>query len=279
LQQTRQVVLGEEWALKDGRILERDHVPIYVEGRLRSVLWVYRDITSRKQQEETLRQLATTDALTGIANRRSFMEKLADEFARFQRFSNPVAVLMLDIDHFKRVNDTWGHAVGDKVLHDFAAICQQVVRKVDVVGRLGGEEFAVLLPGCGMAGALALAERMREAVRSHVIQVGKPVCRYAPASASAALPAVSRMPVWRWRWPTRPCTRPSWPVAIRSRPSTAMASTFPLQLREPGWRCPCFRLRMARSTPSSVSGNMRCCIRCASAARMGCSPSIARPPG
>lgn len=172
LQQTRQVVLGEEWALKDGRILERDHVPIYVEGRLRSVLWVYRDITSRKQQEETLRQLATTDALTGIANRRSFMEKLADEFARFQRFSNPVAVLMLDIDHFKRVNDTWGHAVGDKVLHDFAAICQQVVRKVDVVGRLGGEEFAVLLPGCGMAGALALAERMREAVRSHVIQVG-----------------------------------------------------------------------------------------------------------
>ena len=173
LQQTRQVVLGEEWALKDGRMLERDHVPIYVEGRLRSVLWVYRDITSRKQQEETLRQLATTDALTGIANRRSFMEKLADEFARFQRFSNPVAVLMLDIDHFKRVNDTWGHAVGDKVLHDFAAICQQVVRKVDVVGRLGGEEFAVLLPGCGMAGALALAERLREAVRSHVIQVGE----------------------------------------------------------------------------------------------------------
>jgi GGDEF domain-containing protein len=152
LQQTRQVVLGEEWALQDGRILERDHVPIYVEGRLRSVLWVYRDITSRKQQEETLRQLATTDALTGIANRRSFMEKLADEFARFQRFSNPVAVLMLDIDHFKRVNDTWGHAVGDKVLHDFAAICQQVVRKVDVVGRLGGEEFAVLLPAAAWPG-------------------------------------------------------------------------------------------------------------------------------
>lgn len=167
LQRSREVVLGEEWPLADGRILERDHVPIFIEGRLRSVLWVYRDISSRKQQEESLRLLATTDALTGIANRRSFMEKLEEEFVRFQRFSNPVAVLMLDIDHFKQVNDSWGHAVGDRVLRDFASICQQVVRKVDVLGRLGGEEFAVLLPGCGMAGALALAERLRQAVRAH----------------------------------------------------------------------------------------------------------------
>ncbi|BBF85633.1 diguanylate cyclase [Aquitalea magnusonii] len=173
LQRSRQMVLGEEWALRDGRMLERDHVPIFIEGRLRSVLWVYRDISSRKKQEEALRQLATTDALTGIANRRSFMEKLVDEFARFLRFGNPVAVLMLDIDHFKQVNDTWGHAVGDKVLHDFAALCQQEVRQVDVLGRLGGEEFAVILPGCGMAGALALAERLREAVRAHVVHVGE----------------------------------------------------------------------------------------------------------
>ncbi|WP_287876740.1 PAS domain S-box protein [Aquitalea sp.] len=173
LQHSRQMVLGEEWELVDGRMLERDHVPIFIEGRLRSVLWVYRDISSRKKQEEALRLLATTDALTGIANRRSFMEKLGDEFARFMRFSNPVAVLMLDIDHFKQVNDTWGHAVGDKVLHEFAAICQQEVRKVDVLGRLGGEEFAVILPGSGMAGALALAERLREAVRAREIKVGE----------------------------------------------------------------------------------------------------------
>ena len=173
LQRSREVVLGEEWKLADGRMLERDHVPIFIEGRLRSVLWVYRDISNRKRQEEELRQLATTDALTGIANRRSFMGKLEDEFVRYQRFSNPVAVLMMDIDHFKRVNDSWGHAMGDRVLSDFAAICQQVVRKVDVLGRLGGEEFAVLLPGCGMAGALALAERLREAVKAHVVGLGE----------------------------------------------------------------------------------------------------------
>lgn len=160
----RELVVGEEWSMVDGRALERDYVPIKVDGVYRGHLWIYHDVTERKMQEIELRKLATTDPLTGLPNRRYFVERLEQEFTRFQRYGQPTAVLMLDIDHFKRVNDTHGHAVGDQVLKRFALVCQRLVRRSDVLGRLGGEEFAVLLPCCDLEAAVELAERIRQAV-------------------------------------------------------------------------------------------------------------------
>jgi diguanylate cyclase (GGDEF)-like protein len=115
-------------------------------------------------KEEELRRLAATDVLTGLANRREFMSRGAEEILRARRYNFHVCVLMLDIDHFKKVNDTWGHAVGDKVIRQVASIIREICRVVDNVGRIGGEEFAVLLSQTDIEGALIVAERLRETV-------------------------------------------------------------------------------------------------------------------
>ena len=114
--------------------------------------------------ETALRELATTDGLTGVANRRQFLARAEEELARVQRFDQPAALLMLDLDHFKRINDTHGHAAGDAVLIAFTATVNDALRKVDCVGRMGGEEFAVLLTGCEIGDAHLFAERLRQLV-------------------------------------------------------------------------------------------------------------------
>jgi len=119
-----------------------------------------------------LKHLAVTDALTGIANRRHFMDIAAVEVERVRRHHHPLAMMMLDIDHFKRVNDTWGHPVGDEVIKATAAACSRAVRAVDVAGRLGGEEFAIILPDTDLQAALAAAERLRQDVAAIRIPVG-----------------------------------------------------------------------------------------------------------
>jgi two-component system, chemotaxis family, response regulator WspR len=111
-----------------------------------------------------LAELATTDPLTRLANRRALYEHLDREFQRSQRYGNAFAVLLLDIDLFKRVNDTWGHAVGDRVLVAVSQILRETVRQTDVVGRYGGEEFLVLAPETPHASARVLAERVRARV-------------------------------------------------------------------------------------------------------------------
>ena len=120
------------------------------------------NVTALKQAQEALHQQATTDELTGVANRRRFMEALGIEFERLRRHPTlQCSVLAIDLDHFKDVNDTWGHAVGDAVLRHVAQVVNGHTRLGDVLGRTGGEEFAVLLPDTTVEEAEALAERLR----------------------------------------------------------------------------------------------------------------------
>jgi diguanylate cyclase (GGDEF)-like protein/PAS domain S-box-containing protein len=128
------------------------------------IVWSIRDVTDRKEAEEKLIRLATTDSLTGLVNRRVFMEKSQAELERAKRYNHPLSMMMLDIDHFKRVNDTYGHDAGDDVLQGLANIVLGVLRQVDCFARIGGEEFAVLLPDTDQDGAVNVAERVREAV-------------------------------------------------------------------------------------------------------------------
>lgn len=121
---------------------------------------------------DALVDLSSRDALTGLANRRSFEVALAREIDRVARSGEPALLLVLDIDHFKRVNDTWGHGAGDSVIKAVAGALLECVRPMDLVARTGGEEFAIVLPNCGPAFGETVAERMRRRVESMPIVVG-----------------------------------------------------------------------------------------------------------
>lgn len=125
---------------------------------------VLSDITERKRMLEELRHLATTDSLTGLYNRRHFLELCERELRRVHRYPNDIALLMLDADHFKNINDMYGHDAGDQVLRIISRLCRAHVREVDIVGRMGGEEFAILLPQTGFSATLDIAERLRTAI-------------------------------------------------------------------------------------------------------------------
>ena len=126
---------------------------------------------ARKQAEIKLRHLATHDSLTGLLNRKMFEQKVSHEIARAVRYNHPLSILMLDIDHFKQVNDTYGHSAGDAVLKSFARILQQAVRETDSIARYGGEEFVIILPETSTTVAMELAERMRLRVAEHPVMV------------------------------------------------------------------------------------------------------------
>lgn len=129
---------------------------------------VYSDITLRREMEEELRRLAVTDALTGVANRRQLLQMGEQALRRAERNSGELSVLLLDIDYFKKINDTLGHPAGDSALVGLAQVANAIVRNVDLVARLGGEEFAVLLPDTPLEGAVDVAERLRRAVADKV---------------------------------------------------------------------------------------------------------------
>jgi diguanylate cyclase (GGDEF)-like protein len=123
------------------------------------------DITERRRMDDELRVLATTDFLTGLPNRREFMGRLQEEEGRLQReIGACAAVLLLDIDHFKHINDEHGHAAGDAVLRQLADLMREGQRKIDMLGRIGGEEFAILLPGTDLDAAAVFGERLRQRV-------------------------------------------------------------------------------------------------------------------
>lgn len=107
---------------------------------------------------------AYTDALTGLWNRRYFYRRLPEEIERMKRYHSSLCLALIDVDNFKRINDTYGHAVGDKALSEIAAIFKQNTRSIDVITRLGGDEFAIIFPETDINGGLAIAERMRKGI-------------------------------------------------------------------------------------------------------------------
>ena len=129
-------------------------------------------ITRWREQETRLRELSMTDGLTSIMNRRHFMEVFQQEFERSARYGGQLACLLVDLDHFKDVNDSYGHLVGDEVLIAVAGVLRDASRKLDVVARYGGEEFALLLPETDPEGARVVAERYRHALEKVRVAVG-----------------------------------------------------------------------------------------------------------
>lgn len=124
-----------------------------------------------KKAKEQLVLMATTDVLTGLTNRRFFMERLSIEFERVQRYESLYTILMIDLDFFKRVNDTFGHMAGDTVLKKISEILQNGLRCTDLIGRIGGEEFAVILPETELPQSLQIAERLRKSVDQLPVEV------------------------------------------------------------------------------------------------------------
>jgi two-component system cell cycle response regulator len=135
-------------------------------ARVRAALRMRKLQEELRVSNERLARLAVTDELTGLANRRGFEQELEDEIFRARRFGYPIAVAMLDLDRFKLVNDTWGHARGDVVLQAFAKVLQHTSRRVDKVARIGGEEFVALLPTTDAEGAETFAEKVRSATEA-----------------------------------------------------------------------------------------------------------------
>lgn len=166
-------VVEVEQVHKDGHVIPTEIAATWIlneEGQSGTILGVVRDITERKKNERALELLARTDSLTGLANRRYFMELAEHELVRAVRYGSSLSVLMIDIDHFKQFNDNYGHQTGDLVLQQFGALCIRVLRENDVIGRIGGEEFSVLLPETGNLQAMETAERLRKAAEESLVR-------------------------------------------------------------------------------------------------------------
>ena len=163
---------------KDGAIrwIEQRSTPIFdAAGRLIALEGIIRDITERKCLEDQLREQAATDELTGLHNRRFFMQAGYQEIERARRYDQLLSLLMIDADHFKQINDQHGHAVGDEALKRLAWVIRDTVRATDIPSRLGGEEFAILLPNTDLESAAAFAERLRQAIEQNALESSRPI--------------------------------------------------------------------------------------------------------
>lgn len=153
---------------KDGRVIDisiSSTVILDEEGKYAGVEGIWRDITERRQLERELERLATTDELTGIANRRQILQQLDHVHKRFVRLHHPLVVFILDLDFFKRINDQYGHVAGDVLLKEFILRVSQQIREIDYLGRLGGEEFLLILDETSQDTAEQIGQRILEAIR------------------------------------------------------------------------------------------------------------------
>lgn len=149
--------------------------PVELAARVRVGLRLQKALTDLAAKNEILEKLALTDALTGLANRRAFVDAVEAELSRVHRFDRPASLLFLDLDEFKRVNDLYGHAVGDEVLAGFSQVLKRGCRRGDLAARIGGEEFGVLLPATSRVAAALVAERIRRSTESHPLGRGPEV--------------------------------------------------------------------------------------------------------
>lgn len=159
------------WALVTGSVLRDEHgTPIQIIKQVQN-------INERKEMLSKLQYQAQYDFLTGLVNRGYFLERSEQEFMRSVRYQHSISVAMLDIDHFKTINDSHGHHVGDELLKAFAKTCLKTLREVDMVGRMGGDEFAILLPETSIDEAFDVLERLRAALADLELQLpeGKPL--------------------------------------------------------------------------------------------------------
>ena len=153
--------------LPNGSVLELNTTLLPNGGFLQTLT----DVGDDRRLREKLHRLATTDPLTGVSNRRHFMNRIQYELDRSKRYNGESALMIIDLDHFKKVNDTHGHAIGDTTLITVSEAAMSSLRKIDEFGRLGGEEFGVLLPETDMETAAIVAERLRQSIAA------RPVCR------------------------------------------------------------------------------------------------------
>lgn len=177
---------GEVW-VGDFENKRKDETPYYVSAKIAPVymeageighfMAVMEDVTENRKLQDQLEKMALYDGLTGVLNRMSFLEKFTKEAVRARRYGGSLSILAFDLDRFKRINDTFGHHVGDQVLTTFTATVESELRGSDFLGRLGGEEFCALLVETGYEGALRFAERLRKAVEGTDVICGEHVVR------------------------------------------------------------------------------------------------------
>ncbi len=161
---------------KDGRIIDisiSSTVLYDEEGHYAGVEGIWRDITTRRELERKLERYASRDELTDILNRRSILEHLECQITRFHRHQQATSVCILDLDHFKKINDQYGHLAGDRVLRQFSEIVSAQLRAHDGFGRLGGEEFLLILPHTGNAQTEELVNQIRQSVSEHAFNLGR----------------------------------------------------------------------------------------------------------
>jgi len=173
--------LYDAYELTRQKLLKAD---IYIE------LYLHKQESEIKSQQEKnieLEEMASIDPLTGCINRRKFDEVSNLELQRSMRYKSDLSFLMLDIDHFKAVNDTYGHGIGDEVLKHFSGVCLEMARNIDVVARVGGEEFVVVLPQTNAKGAFIFAERFREKIANSTVVIENQTIKYSVSIGIAVL--------------------------------------------------------------------------------------------
>lgn len=163
------------------------HAADEVRPEDRAYSLVIRDVSDRREVTEALRRSVACDHLTGLANRRALFEAGELELQRWRRAPRPLSLVLIDADHFKRINDNFGHATGDAVLRHLAAGLSATFRAMDVVARLGGEEFVALLPGCDEHAAAAVAQRLCDSIASQPVMVGDATVHYTVSAGIATM--------------------------------------------------------------------------------------------
>lgn len=181
MQLQRELVLrGESNQLEVDHVLSNGEIrtvkvltaPITIQDKSYLFSIIY-DITKEKLLQQELENQARMDYLTGLCNRRYFMQQSESELIRAIRYGKKLSLFMMDIDRFKKINDDHGHQVGDLVLKKLARVSKEILREVDIVGRVGGEEFAILLPETGLDEAILVAERLRIAIQGSKVHMDR----------------------------------------------------------------------------------------------------------